>query len=265
MTASKCDPRALQVAQNLHQSQQAEITILFGSRARGDYQEGRSDIDILLVRENTPDLKQRDRIEEQAQLLAQSLYGWPVPVQTVWETGAEFDRMRRTVNHVVARALQDGVVMTKNGEDYPNGSGQAEADISYEWTVTDERYRHAEKHLVTFDLIINSGIDDMDEMIGQHAHQALEHAMKALISARGWQYKTIHNLNELVGDLRRADPEFRFRLAIDGQIYNQYAGRDEYDRTANPLTDVPGYAEATRADVRRLLERVREIQDAQSR
>ena len=265
MTAAGYDPRALKVAQNLHQSQQAEITILFGSRARGDYREGSSDIDVLLVRENTPDLEQRGRIEEQAQLLAQSLYGWPVPVQTVWETGAEFDRMRRTVNHVVARALQDGVVMTKNGEDYPNGGAREEADISYEWTVTDERYRHAKQHLETFDMLVESGRTHLGEMIGQHAHQALEHAMKALISARGWQYKTTHNLNELVGDLRRADPEFRFRLAIDGKIYNQYAGRAEYERTETPLTDLPEYAEATRTDVRRLLERVREIRNEQSR
>ena len=89
--------------------------------------------------------------------------------------------------------------------------------------------------------------------------------MKALISARGWQYKTTHNLNELVGDIRRADPEFRFSLTIPGEIYNQYAGREEYQRTENPLTAIPDYEEATKSDVRRLLERAREVQNDQSR
>ena len=98
-------------------------------------------------------------------------------------------------------------------------------------------------------------------MIGQQAHAALEHAIKAIISALGWQYKTIHNLNELVGDLRRADPDFRFRLTISGQTYNQYAGRDEYERTGTRLTQIPGYADATRGDVQRLLDRAKEVQE----
>ncbi len=258
-----CDPRALWVAQELHRAQQPEVTVLFGSRARGDYEEDRSDIDVLLVRESVPDLKQKDRINRKAQKLTKSLYGWAVPVQTVWCTRDEFDQMRRTVNHVVARALQDGIIMPRDPEDYNSRYGQDEQDHSNEWTVTGERLRHAEEHLAMFDLAIHSANSLMDDMVGLHAHQALEHAIKAVISARGWQYKTTHNLNELVGDARRADPEFRFRLTIDGWIYNQYAGREEYRPTKTPLTGIPSYEEATRADIQRLLERVREIQSGQ--
>ena len=261
--ATGCDPRALRVAKELHQSEQPEITILFGSRARDDYEEDRSDIDVLLIRDSVPDLKQKDRINRKAQKLTKSLYGWPVPVQTVWCTRDEFDQMRRTVNHVVARALQDGVVMPRDTDDYNSRYGQDEPDFSNEWTVTGERLRHAEEHLDVFNLLINSGRVLMDDMIGQQAHQALEHAMKALISACGWQYKTTHNLNELGGDVRRADPEFHFRLTIDGQIYNQYVGREECWPTKTPLTGIPSYEEATRADVQRLLGRVREIQAEQ--
>ena len=258
-----CDPRALRIAQELHRSQQPEITILFGSRARGDYAEGKSDIDVLLIRESVPDLEQKELIDQDAQKLSLLLYGWPVPVQTVWCTRDEFDQKRRTVNHVVARALEDGVVMPRDQEDYDSRYGQEEPDLSNEWTVTSERLRHAEEHLAMFDLAIHSASSRMDDMIGQQAHQALEHAMKAVISARGWQYKTTHNLNELVGDVRRADPEFRFRLTIDGQIYNQYVGREEYWPTKTRLTGIPNYEEATRADIQRLLERVREIQGEQ--
>ena len=263
MTTAKCDPLALRIAQELHQSQQPEITILFGSRARGDYVEGQSDIDVLLIRESVPDGEQENSIQENAEKLTRSLYGRTVPVQAIWFTNEEFDQKRRTVNHVVARALQDGVIMARNPEEFSNRYGQEEPDYSQEWTVTGERYRHAEDHLVMFEMAINSGRPRMDDMIGQHAHQALEHAMKALISARGRQYKTTHNLNELVGDVRRADPKFRFRLTIDGWIYNQYAGRDEYRPTKYLLTRIPTYEEATRADVQRLLERVREIQGGQ--
>lgn len=258
-----CDPRALRVAQELHRAQQPEVTVLFGSRARGDYEEGRSDIDVLLVRDSVPNGEQENLIKEDAEKLARSLYGWTVPVQTVWCTNEDFDQMRRTVNHVVARALQDGVIMPRDPEDYDSRYGQHELDHSNEWTVTGERLRHAEQHLDVFNMLISSGRALMDDMVGLHAHQALEHAIKAVISARGWQYKTTHNLNELVGDVRRADPEFRFRLTIDGLIYNQYAGREEYRPTKTPLTGIPNYEEATRADIQRLLERVREIQSEQ--
>ena len=267
MTTTRHDPRALRIAEELHRAEQPEITILFGSRARGDYKEGRSDIDVLMIRDNTPTLEKRDLIDREAEKLAQSLYGQPVTVQTIWYTGGDFDRMRRTLNHVIARALQDGIVMPKDPEDYENRYGQEQdaEDVSYEWTITEERYRHAEKHLIALEAIINSGRPDMDDMIGQQSHSALEHAMKALISARGWQYKTTHDLNQLVGDIRRADPEFQFSLTIPGSIYNQYAGREEYQHTENPLTDIPDYEEATKSDVRRLLERARESQNDQSR
>lgn len=264
MTASQCDPRALRVAQELHKTEQPEITILFGSRARGDYVEDRSDIDVLLIRDRVPDLKQKELINRDAEKLTRSLYGSPVPVQTIWYTGEEFDQMRRSVNHVIARALQDGVIMPRDPEDYNNRYAPEEPDINQEWTITRERYRHAEDHLAMFEMAINSGRARMDDMIGQQAHQALEHAIKALISAHGRQYKTTHNLNELVGDVRRADPGFRFRLTIEGRIYNQYAGRDEYQATETPLTDIPNYEEATKENVRQLLERVREIQNERS-
>ncbi len=265
MTTTGCDPRALQVAQQLHQDQQPEITILFGSRARGDYEEGRSDIDILLIRDNRPTLEQESLIERNAEKLTQSLYGWKVPVQTVWYTSRDFDQMRRTVNHVIARALKDGIIMPSDPEDYDNRYSGDEQDYSQEWTITSERRRHAENHLATLDLIVESGRAGMDDMIGQQAHQALEHAMKALISARGWQYKTTHNLNELVGQIRRADPEFRFKLTINGDIYNQYAGSDEYDPTENPLTSVPNYYVTTKSDVQLLLDRTSQVQDDRSR
>ena len=263
VTTTGCDPRALRVAQELHEAEQPEITVLFGSRARGDYIEGSSDIDVLLIRDSVPDLKQKELINQGAQELTRSLYGWTVPVQTVWYTSEDFDQMRRTVNHVIARALQDGVIMPRDPEDYNSRYGQVEPDFSNEWTVTGERLRHAERHLTMFDMAINSGVADLDDMIGLHAHQALEHAMKALTSACGRQYKTTHNLNELVGDVRRSDPEFRFRLTIEGWIYNQYSGREEYEPTKVPLTGIPNYEEGTRADIQRLLERVREMQSEQ--
>ena len=43
------DAKALQVARLVQQRERPELAILFGSRARGDHNETRSDIDIMLV------------------------------------------------------------------------------------------------------------------------------------------------------------------------------------------------------------------------
>ena len=51
---AKTDHRAAELAELFHESQRPRLTVLFGSRAGGDYAEGRSDIDILVVRDHPP-------------------------------------------------------------------------------------------------------------------------------------------------------------------------------------------------------------------
>ena len=257
MALTGCDPHALQVARELHQSEQPELTILFGSRARGDYRDGVSDIDIMVVQPETPPWEHQTSTEQAATDAAELLCGYPAPVHIIWKTSAEFHRMRRSINDVVANALRDGVIMPPELE--ANYRNQDDDDYSYEWSVTDERIRHAEMHITAFNLMVESGMHD--DLLGQHAHSALEHALKALISARGRGYQHIHNIHLLTRDALAADPDFQFAQGIDGGIYNQYAGRDEYKRTENPISHIPGYREIVNADVRAILNRVQEIRE----
>lgn len=255
MGAGQPDPRALEVAQELHRAEQPEITILFGSRARGDYREGRSDVDIMLVQESPPTEAQERRTRDRAQAAGEARYGRRTPVQIIWKTFAEFSRMRRTINHVVAKALRDGIVMPRDPESYRNS--YHDDDYEYEWTVTDERVRHAEQHRRAFNLVIESGLDDI--MIGQHAHSAMEHALKALISAKGQSYPHVHDINVLIHDARRADPDFKFEPEIDGSVYDRYAGRREYEATQWRISDIPGYREVVNGEVAAILTRVAEV------
>lgn len=254
MSRNKCDPRALKVARELHRSEQPELTILFGSRARGDYREYVSDIDIMLVQAERPSREQQCRVERAALAAAERFCGRPVPVQVVWKTSQEFDRMRRTINDVVVHALREGVIMPPEQE---NRRQSDTDDHSQEWNVTDERIRHAENHIAAFNLMVVNGMPD--DLVGQHAHSAMEHALKALISASGRGYQHVHNIHILTRDALAADPGFQFVPGIDGGIYNQYAGRDEYDPTENPISDIPGYRETVNGDVTAILNRVREI------
>ena len=149
-TKTKCDPRALQVATLLHRDLRPFLTILFGSRARGDYEDGRSDIDIMLVMETVPSLEERGKTGEMARAWAEVIYHQFVSVQLIWQTIEEFERMRRTVNHVTVHALREGVLMSDDpaydGRNFEN----EEEDYSHEWTLTEERLRHAERHLAAF-------------------------------------------------------------------------------------------------------------------
>ena len=111
MSETNCDPRALKVARAVHERERPQATILFGSRARGDYEEGRSDIDIIQVNPGVPEQSYKDRAVEWAEGIAQAAYGRRVPVQLVWFSHADFHEHTRYVNHITTRALLDGVLL----------------------------------------------------------------------------------------------------------------------------------------------------------
>ena len=262
-TQTQCDPRALRVARNLHREVRPAITILFGSRVRGDYVDGRSDIDIMLVQETLPPGEAQLAIGKEATDWAEVIYGQYTPVRLVWQTIEEFHQMRRTVNHVTVHALREGILMSEdpayNGRNYDND----EEDYSYEWTLTEERLRHAERHIEAFNGLIDLNLHD--SMIGQHAQGAMEHALKALISARARTYPHVHEIDQLVARALRVDRGFRFTPAISGDIYNQYVGVDEYLRTPNPISLIDDFRNKVNTDVQTILDRINEIQQSQEK
>ena len=256
-THTKADPRALKVAEELHQRLQPSMTILFGSRARGDYEDGRSDIDIMLVGDSLPSGAAQLELESQATSRAQKIYGCHAPVQLIIQTTEEFGKMRRTVNHVTVHALREGIIMSQDAEYNGQNFSNEEEDYSHEWSLTEERLRHAERHLAAFNVIVEAGLHD--SMVGQHAQGAMEHALKALISARVERYPHIHDIDDLVARARRVDRRFRFALSIPGRIYNQYVGSDEYREAKEPITAIDDYRNLVNSDVQTVMERVREI------
>ena len=266
MTETNCDPRALKVAQALHRREQPQATILFGSRARGDYEEGRSDIDIIQINPSVPDQRYKEGATEWAAGIAQAIYGRPVPVQLVWFSHADFHENTRYVNHITTRALLDGVVMSPHPENYRSryANNLNESEYEYMWEDYEERLSHAEQHLRVFQTLDDLGESDL--MIAQPAHSALEHAMKAVIAALGAAYPSTHNLGHLIGTIRRLPgSELQdFALSILPDVYSEYAGHQEYlsGRFTPTLTRLPNYRERTVADAQRLLDRARAIRQS---
>ena len=91
----------------------------------------------------------------------------------------------------------------------------------------------------------------------------MEHALKALISANKAAYDRTHNINQLTSDALRMDPDFQFSQGIDGSIYNQYAGAQDYHPTQNPISNIADYRAIVNSDVQTILARVREIRGIQ--
>ena len=263
MTKATCDPRALTVAQAVHERERPQATILFGSRARGDYDESRSDIDIMLVQPEVPDGEYKGSVEEWAEDVVRATYGRRVPVQLVWLTQKRFHEGKRYINHVATQALFDGVIMTQNPEEYHNrDADDREAEYEYDWSNYDNRILHAESHLDAFVTCIEQGMHDL--IIGQQAQGALEHAMKALLEAYSVRYRRTHDIGHLLGHIRHIDAELHeFRLGIPADIYSAYAGEQEYEevqvRTQPLLTNQPDYRTRTVADVQRIIDRAREV------
>ena len=258
----RCDPQALPVAQAALEASAAELVILFGSRARGDYNPQRSDIDLLMLQAEEPDEDDKIAIRKAAAAAARVNYGKAVPIQLVWSGLAEFRQQRRYINSLETKAVKDGIVMPRNPEDYGLSEYEDEAvEQEYDWTPYGERLRHAEDHLKDLQIIDANG--GSDNGIGQHAQRALEHGMKALLEAHQADYRGVHNLGELLGNIRYRDQEMAdFHLSIPPQVYNAYEGGDEYKPRRQPrLTTFPDYLARTVADAQAIISRAKQVRE----
>ena len=113
-TEQTFDPRACAVAQAVCDVVRADMILLFGSRARGDYRPD-SDIDLLLIPSDGPVGKAAYQKAHAAALRkAEEIYGCPIGVDLLEMTSDQFAYFRRARNHVAGRAVKDGV--TASGE-----------------------------------------------------------------------------------------------------------------------------------------------------
>ena len=249
----KYDSRALEVGQAVLRETGAEDIILYGSRARGDYRDD-SDIDLLLIHSLWPDDNVRTKLQE-ARYIAESFYGARIPVDVVGFTPREFHRMRHSINSVAAIAAEEGFTMDGKpaGDVYSNG----DEDYSNEWTNTANRCYHARSHLHLLRGAIELGAASI--MIGQQAHQAIEHSMKALISAGGRRYPHHHELVDLERAMRRATPEFTHPLESPLEALNDYGGGLKYDAPYAPLGNRHDLLRQIESDVAHIFQRIAEI------
>ena len=264
MTRADADPRAVAVAEAVHKRERPQATLLFGSRARGDYNEKYSDIDLLLVCDGYPDEDARLDAAEFAAATVKAIYRRYVPFQLEYVCRDSFDADRPYINSVSTQAMLTGVVMSDNPEEFASQyANQPEGfPRRYNWPEYDEHMAAAADYLAAFNSL--SGVNPVDRALGQLAQQALERARKAAIIAFGaTPERNTHNIGSLLGTLRRLDTEMtNYHFAVEPDIYNQYAGGERYELGSGQrrLTDVENYHEDTVADARFLLACARRVE-----
>ena len=131
------DPKAVKLAEMLHEARQPQLTILFGSRARGDYAEGRSDVDIMLVEDQPPDDETVDRFAVAFRNAKAQLYrGHHIKSHCIIRTLEEFTYRSRGVNSVEASALKDGYIIGTEADYYRALARQRDTHYHTRWANT---------------------------------------------------------------------------------------------------------------------------------
>ena len=227
------DYRAIEVARTLRDLIDAECVILFGSRCRDDWRD-RSDLDLMVINPGTPAPEDVYRIKEEARAIAQQTYARDfMSVDLVFMTSEEYERKSlKTINNVAVFAREEGIKMTRDSDgcdDLPDDN--AFRDPTHENGERTRRIADANMHYNSMQVLLDAGMEYNDTVY--HAHEALEHALKALISALGQRHPHVHDLTHLVTHVDTPDLELRSNFS---QL-DTYAGGDRYGPALNPVTD----------------------------
>lgn len=232
------DPIALAAARAAQQAVSPDTVILFGSRARGDYQPG-SDLDLLVVCASdtvSPAARARKAIKTYFESNPPRLAADVVPIQK-----AKFNYCRRSKNHVAGQAMRDGIIM--NGENFDFHP----ADDAYpdSWPDVKERLQAAYRHLGAFTREFEHP-DGVQEIYGFQAQQAVENSIKAWLSAADLDYRRVHDLAETAETLLNYPEEGGTLAAAQLRLLITYTSFERADRPEESENWLTLYAVAYR-------------------
>ena len=243
------DPRAVAAARDLRQKLDAECVILLGSRARGDYHEDTSDIDFITIINGPVDRDTEVGVRNAAGDAVRLQYGRHLAFDSMPMTPGQYElKSRHTINHPAASAAREGIFVPRTEGEYGRESGEEfETDYNEETWETRDRMADANGWYSSMQALIDTNADDLT-VLGS-AQAALEHGLKAYISARTSSYAEIHDLEELadrMAELVRRDPgaepmEFqsdiqRLSAFAGSQSYGPLTGSEDYRELSNSIT-----------------------------
>ena len=258
MANARPDPKAVAAANLLQKATGADCVVLFGSRARSDWTTG-SDLDVMVLNDSMPDQATILETQDTAAQIADYTFGRTVTVDVLFMTHRDFAQMSElTINHVAARARKEGIPMPRNPEDYSSMfDGDYEQNEQLEYQERERRIADANVHYRNMHGLLDLGFEDKDTAF--LTQQAVENAMKGLISALGEEYNTHHSTRAFARDIRRLDPGTEWHFASDlGQLDN-FAGAGRYGPLITPIQDYREMANNVTDDLEMIYDRIRAI------
>ena len=233
----------------LHELRKPHLTILFGSRARGDYAEGHSDVDIMLVEDQRPDEETLNHAALAFRKAKAELYrGQCIDSQWVIRTPEEFERRSRSVNAVDAKALRDGYILGDEREHY---STLARVRSTHHQT------RWANSHLSFLNNL--KGTDQ--EQQGTQAYLAITNALTAAGNAAGEWCPDLHDVEMLLELARKADPEGNYITSLEPEIYTQYGENRKDIPPEVSFTALPEHHDQAAQDIQTVLARTEQLKE----
>ena len=258
MANARPDPKAVAAANLLQKATGADCVVLFGSRARSDWTTG-SDLDVMVLNDSMPDQATILETQATAAQIADYTFGRTVTVDVLFMTHRDFAQMSElTINHVAARARKEGIPIPRNPENYSSMfDGDYEQNEQLEYQERERRIADANVHYRNMHGLLDLGFEDKDTAF--LTQQAVENAMKGLISALGEEYNTHHSTRAFARDIRRVDPGAEWHFASNlGQLDN-FAGAGRYGPLITPIQDYREMANNVTDDREMIYDRIRAI------
>ena len=246
------DPRAVSVAQAVRDLIHTECVILFGSRSRKDWT-GSSDIDIMVITPEQPTQADEIRITTAAEEILDRTYAESPVIDLVLLSTEQYRKRSSSINNVAAVASREGIKLTLNPDDHVGH----EYDDDAEREDRIQRVADANMHYRNLNLMLDAGLEDRGAVF--QAHQALEHGMKALISALGNEYPHHHGLTALANTVRQNDLERDWQFQSNLWQLNGYTGAARYGQALNPVTDFRQMANDVTNDLERIHRRTADL------
>ena len=230
------DPDAVAVAWSVYQQVQPLQAYLFGSRARGDYDDD-SDIDIAIITGDRVPEYLRLTIDRIARQAATSLHPGLPATDVSFLTIDEFLSGRVKKNTLANSIAKEGTLIM-NGN--ATGCDAESEEETVNWDDVDARVTSAQEALTDLQVLAADGRSS-ERMIGYTAQQALEHAYKALIASHGEVYpaggRDGHNLRILIGRIQEVLGQNFQVPGSQWQSLTAYAGSGRYEDDQPPLGD----------------------------
>ena len=242
------DLRALRTARALQDVWTDTTVILFGSRARRDWNDY-SDIDLMLVGIETT--RRVAAYLPPAYQVACKEYGSnPPAIDVKCLSRQDFqEQIIYSRNRIGAVAYREGIVMDGYIPPIQEPGAMEPRPENSERMEMEERLMDAHLHYDEIQLLLDNGRYTKNCVF--HAHQALEHGLKALIVVQDRTYPRVHDLTQLA-------KECNLELQSDLQLLAEYAGGPRYAAPPFPSIDFIQLANALTDDLTVVFQRINE-------